>query len=445
MQSSEAKLTGEQKQAIGLLSIGTFLEYFDLMLYVHMTILVNELFFPKTDHHVASLLTAFTFCTTYLMRPVGAFIFGYIGDNIGRKHTVVITTLMMALTSIIIFFLPTYAQIGITASILVTLCRMVQGMSSMGELIGAILYLTEFIKPPKSYVAVGFVRTMPALGTFAALAIAAISINYGLNWRYAFLFGAVIAIVSYFARGSLRETPEFLDVRKKLATNKITIKSAKINKRVAIAYFLLECPWPIWVYVIYIHFGELLKNSLNYTASEVISHNLYISIACYIGSVITVYLSTKINPLQILQIRSLIFCVILPILIWQLEKNVTILNLTILQTFMIVFHPTSLGADPIIFKYFPVLKRFFATSMLLATAKVLMYSVTSVGIVLLTEYLGASYSLLFLVVPIIIGYFYGLNTFISLEKEGGNYNKKTFWSIVSLTPQLPLVRHIAQR
>lgn len=82
--------TKQQKEAVGLLSIGTFLEYFDLMLYVHMAVLLNELFFPKTDPFTASLLSAFSFCSTYLGRPFGALIFGYISDNIGRKVVVIV-------------------------------------------------------------------------------------------------------------------------------------------------------------------------------------------------------------------------------------------------------------------------------------------------------------------------------------------------------------------
>ena len=90
-----SSLNIRQKEAIGLLSIGTFLEYFDLLLYVHMSVLLNELFFPKTDPHTAALLAAFAFCSSYVLRPFGALIFGYLGDHIGRKSTVIITTMMM--------------------------------------------------------------------------------------------------------------------------------------------------------------------------------------------------------------------------------------------------------------------------------------------------------------------------------------------------------------
>lgn len=103
-----SNLKRDQKEAIGLLQIRTFLEYFDLMLYVHMAILLNELFFPKTDPHTAALLSAFAFCSTYVLRPIGALIFGYLGDNFGRKATVIITTTMMSVSCIIMATLPTY-------------------------------------------------------------------------------------------------------------------------------------------------------------------------------------------------------------------------------------------------------------------------------------------------------------------------------------------------
>ena len=129
-----SSLNREQKEALGLLQIGTFLEYFDLMLYVHMAVLLNELFFPKTDYHTTALLSSFAFCSTFVFRPFGALLFGWIGDNIGRKATVVITTTMMSVSCILMANLPTYDQVGIAAAWLITICRVIQGMSSMGKL-----------------------------------------------------------------------------------------------------------------------------------------------------------------------------------------------------------------------------------------------------------------------------------------------------------------------
>ena len=192
--TKQRNLTKEQKEVVGLLSIGTFLEYFDLMLYVHMAVLLNELFFPKTDPFTASLLSAFSFSITFIFRPFGALIFGYIGDNYGRKFTVIITTIFMAVTCIIMAISPTYAEIGITASVIITLCRIVQGINSMGEKIGAEIYLTETFNPSLQYRVVAFIPTFSCIGTMFALLIASIMTSHGFNWRYAFVVGAVIAV-----------------------------------------------------------------------------------------------------------------------------------------------------------------------------------------------------------------------------------------------------------
>lgn len=205
-----SSLNREQKEALGLLQIGTFLEYFDLLLYIHMAVLLNELFFPKADPHTASLMAAFAFCSTYVMRPIGALIFGWLGDNIGRKSTIIITTVMMSLSCIVMANLPTYAQIGITATWVVTLCRIAQGMSSMGEIIGAQIYIAECIPRPASYPAVAFVSVAANLGGMVAVGIAALVTSSGLNWRTAFWIGAIVALVGAVARTRLRETPDFL-------------------------------------------------------------------------------------------------------------------------------------------------------------------------------------------------------------------------------------------
>ena len=147
-------------------------------------------------------------------------IFGYIGDNVSRKATVIIATTMMALSCITIAMLPTYAQIGITASYVVTICRIVQGISSMGEIVGAQLYLTEFIKPPIQYPAVAFTSNFSTSGSMAALAVGLLALSIGFNSRYAFFIGAGIAIVGSFARTALRETPVFVDTKRRITVNK---------------------------------------------------------------------------------------------------------------------------------------------------------------------------------------------------------------------------------
>ena len=214
-----SSLTREQREAAAILQTGTFLEYFDLMLYVHMGVILNELFFPKTDPHIASLISATTFCLTFVFRPLGALFFGYIGDTAGRKITVIITTIMMSLCCATMAMLPTYAQVGITASWLVIICRIVQGLSSMGEIVGAQIYLTELIKIPARYPVVTFIGCADCLGGMAALALATGVLALGIDWRAAFWVGALIAVIVTVARTALRETPDFVNAKLQLKKN----------------------------------------------------------------------------------------------------------------------------------------------------------------------------------------------------------------------------------
>ncbi|WP_342268259.1 MFS transporter [Candidatus Tisiphia endosymbiont of Empis tessellata] len=255
---TQTHLTTEQKYTTGLLLIGTFLEYFDLMLYIHLAILLNDLFFPKTDPHAASLLAALTFCLTYIFRPVGALIFGYIGDNIGYKATIVTTTFIMAISCIIIANLPVYDQIGIVSTWIIIICRILQGISSLGEIVGTELFLTEMTKPPIQYPVVALVSVCTIIGGMAALGIASFSTSFGISWRMAFWAGALIAAVGTMARTMLKETPKLLR-QKSVVDN--SIGSTKSNMTTMLAYFLIQCGWPICFYFAYIHCSSILKNS----------------------------------------------------------------------------------------------------------------------------------------------------------------------------------------
>jgi MFS family permease len=308
--SEQKSLTREQKEAVGLLSIGTFLEYFDLMLYVHMAVLLNELFFPKTDPFTASLLAAFAFCSTYLLRPFAALVFGYIGDHIGRKATVVITTGIMSISCLVMANLPTYAQIGIGASWAITICRIIQGMSSMGEMIGAELYISELVPLPMRYSTVSIIAVCSSLGMSAALAIANLVNTNGFNWRTAFYCGAVIALIGFFARTKLRETQDFINAKKRLSIvsdGKVPAFLEKVNKKTAIAYFLIECSWPVWFYLAYVHCSSILKEKFGYSAELIIKHNLGLSLFDLVNAAVLAYLVSKVHPLIILRIKSYIF------------------------------------------------------------------------------------------------------------------------------------------
>jgi MFS family permease len=432
-------LNNNQKEAIGLLQVGTFLEYFDLMLYVHMAIVLNELFFPQTDAHTASLLSALAFCSTFIFRPFGALIFGWIGDNIGRKATVVITTFMMSVSCIVMANLPTYAQIGISAAWIVTICRIVQSMSAMGEVVGAEIYLTETIPAPLRYPIVASLDPVTALGGTVALGIAYLVTTLEYNWRIAFWIGGGIAVVGTIARTRLRETPDFVDMKRRMyraiqnSTNGNTTLTPtqllknhnpalleRVNKKTAICLFFIQCTLPVFFYFAYVNCSDVLRNSFGYSAEQIIRHNLILSIVDFFALSFWAILSYKIYPLKILKTKLTIFSIFFLLCVYLLNHITTPFHLFLIQSFVLLFALDAMPAVPIFYKHFPVFKRFTYVSFIYALSRAVMFAITSFGLIYLIKYFG-NWGILIIIIPITIGYAIGLMHFEKLEMEEGNY------------------------
>lgn len=435
-----SSLTKEQKKTITILQIGTFLEYFDLMLYIHMAVLLNEIFFPKTDPYTASLLAAFAFCSTYIMRPIGALIFGWIGDNIGRKSTIIFTTLLMSISCLVMANVPTYAEIGIAATWIITFCRIAQGMSSMGEIIGVEIYVTEYIKRPVSYPAVALTMTASCLGAMAALGISTIVTSFLYNWRIAFWMGALIAIIGAYARTRLRETPEFLEMKRKKMKEEIQklnkendpIKGKIINetwkepidKKTLLSFFFIYCGWPLFFYLSYMYFNPMLKSNFGYSSEDIIKHNFLLSIIMVLSSIFLVHLSCRIHPIKIIKIKSIlsfILILFLPFIILKINNSN---QLFILQSFIVLLSLWGTPADAVLIHHLPIYLRFTFASVLYALSRAIIYVVTSFGLIYLTNYLGV-FGIWLITIPAVVSYYYGVSHFEDLERKIGIYPNLT--------------------
>jgi MHS family proline/betaine transporter-like MFS transporter len=423
-------LSREQKEAVGLLQVGTFLEYFDLFLFVHMAVILNELFFPQTDPHTAALLTAFAFCSTYVLRPFGALLFGYIGDRIGRKATVIITTTMMSLSCVIMATLPTYAQVGITATWLVTGCRICQGLSSMGEIVGAKVFITETLSGKAQYAMVSFIVLSASMGGMAALAIASLVTHYDFNWRNAFWIGATIALVGSVARTRLRETPEFADYkrRKKIEIEK-TIKNPnkrrdslnalnvskeqKTPLKTMLAFFFIECSYPLVFFMIFMFFNPLLKK-LGLSSPDILFHNLILSCFSVFLNALVIFAVMRFHPFSILNIRATLAIfsfLIIPIVLYA---HTSYISITLIQLLLILTQGGCNPGEPIILKKIHVGKRFTFTSFNYALSRAVMHVLASFGLVYLTEWMGHA-GLWIIGIPVSVAYFWGIRHFKTLE------------------------------
>jgi MHS family proline/betaine transporter-like MFS transporter len=381
------RLNKEQKGAIFLLQLGTFLEYFDLMLFVHMAVVLNEIFFPKFDPFTNSLLSASVFCSTFALKPLGALLFGYIGDKVGRKHTVIITTMLMAISCVIMANVPTYAQIGITASWVMVICRGLQGMSSIGESIGAELYTAELIPVPLRYKAVGYIGFAGVVGMVASLIVAKVVLSLGIKWQIIFWLGALIALIGSAARVTLRESPEFSDAKRRLLgmlekaeknpdlLNKNPTWEETVSKRTSLAYFLVFCGWPFCFYFSYVHCGSILKTQFHFAKEALINHNLIVSIFNLVGLFLFIRLTEKIHPLVILKAKLIIYIPFLCIVPWLLLNANSELTIFIIQIFGVVFGHSTIPAKAIFLMHFPIFKRFRYASLITAASHVTLYIV----------------------------------------------------------------------
>ncbi|WP_308799241.1 MFS transporter [Agromyces silvae] len=203
------------KTAIGS-AVGTTIENYDFLAYgTAAALYFNEVFFHSEDPVVGLLLGFGTFGIGFAMRPLGGVIGGYLGDKIGRKPVLVGALLLMGISTVLIGVLPTYAQVGILAPILLTLIRIIQGIAFGAEWGGAILMTFEHAPWKKR----GKYTAIPQAGVPLGLLLANLvflwstTFDNELAWRLPFLFSAVLIIAGLIIRSKVSESPEFEDTK----------------------------------------------------------------------------------------------------------------------------------------------------------------------------------------------------------------------------------------
>jgi len=205
------------RKAVAAASVGTIIEWFDYALFGAASgLVINRLFFP-TLSPTAGILAAFAaFAVGYFVRPFGGVVISHIGDKYGRKPALILTILMMGVATVAMGLLPTYAQIGIAAPLLLVLFRMIQGFGAGAELAGAIVLVAEYVPSTKR----GFYTSLPNAATLVGIMLATaafLSISWlpeevmlGWAWRIPFLLSGLLFLVALYIRKHLNETPEYV-------------------------------------------------------------------------------------------------------------------------------------------------------------------------------------------------------------------------------------------
>jgi MFS family permease len=226
----------EERRVIFASSLGTVFEWYDFYLYATLAPFFAALFFPKGNDTVALLAAFATYAAGFLVRPFGALVFGRLGDLVGRKHTFLLTIVVMGAATFGVGLLPTYEAIGMAAPVILVLLRLVQGLALGGEYGGAATYVAEHATDRDRGAATSWIQTTATLGFFLSLLV--IGTCRGLmapetftrwGWRLPFLVSLVLLVFSIYIRVKLQESPVFREMKAQGRSSKAPLRESFLH------------------------------------------------------------------------------------------------------------------------------------------------------------------------------------------------------------------------
>ena len=236
---------------------GNVIEWYDFYIFGSLATILSVKFFEKS-HPVAALLSTIALFTAgFLVRPLGAFVFGWLGDRVGRKYTFLMTLAGMALGTGAIGLIPTFEQIGLAAAIILFCLRMIQGLCLGGSYGGAITYVAEHVSDERRGYYTGWLQTSPTLGIVLSLIIIIATRTYfgeaafnAWAWRIPFLCSFLLVFVTLWMRANFEELPVYAEIKAKGQTSTNPWREAFLNpanlKYVVIATIVVLGEGVVW-------------------------------------------------------------------------------------------------------------------------------------------------------------------------------------------------------
>ncbi len=236
---------------------GNVIELYDFYIFGSLAAILSVKFFEKS-HPVAALLSTIALFTAgFLVRPLGAFVFGWLGDVVGRKYTFIMTLVGMALGTGAIGLIPTFDQIGLAAAIILFCLRMIQGLCLGGQYGGAITYVAEHVSDEHRGYYTGWLQTSPTLGIVLSLVVIIATRGYfgaeafnAWAWRIPFLFSFLLVFIAFYMRMQFQESPVYAEIKAKGETSKNPWREAFGNpanlKYVVIATIVVLGQGVVW-------------------------------------------------------------------------------------------------------------------------------------------------------------------------------------------------------
>jgi len=271
-----------------------------------LAVVFAPLFFPSSDPSTALLASLATFGVGMVVRPIGAAIFGSIGDRIGRRPVFMITITLMGIATVCVGFLPTYAQVGIWAPILLVSLRLLQGLSAGGEIGGSAVYLTEHAGDSNRGLKTSFLQLMGPLGILVSTLQIAVLQSYltpeeflSWGWRVPFWVSLILLLVAFKARMALEETPIYLQLSQKEAQSKSplrdNLKDPETRKRMFLLFFCISAGGAVLFFCVQVYTSIFLKTSVKLAPQLVDQLSVYATLALLPLTVFTGWLSDKIG------------------------------------------------------------------------------------------------------------------------------------------------------
>ncbi len=226
-------MTREDRKVILASSIGTVFEWYDFYLYGSLAGIIGAKFFSQFDPTVRDIFALLAFAAGFLVRPFGALVFGRLGDLVGRKHTFLITIVMMGLSTFVVGLLPTSDSIGVLAPIVLIAMRLLQGLALGGEYGGAATYVAEHAPQGRRGFYTSWIQTTATLGLFMSLLVILVTRSTlgeadfaDWGWRVPFLVSILLLLVSVWIRLQLNESPAFQAMKREGTLSKAPLKEA---------------------------------------------------------------------------------------------------------------------------------------------------------------------------------------------------------------------------
>ncbi len=297
-----------------LAALGGALEFYDFIIFVFFAAVIGKLFFPADmPDWLRQLQTYGIFAAGYLARPVGGIVMAHFGDRVGRKRMFALSVLLMALPTLAIGALPTYAAVGLWAPIALLLLRLLQGAAIGGEIPGAWVFVAEHAPHNRTGLACGSLTAGLTSGILlGSLVAAGINRHYAPDevaafaWRLPFLLGGVFGLVAVYLRRWLEETPVFEEMRlRKALAQELPLKLVLKQHGLAVLRSMLVT-WVLTaaIVVVILMTPGLLQKFYGLTAAQTLSANSIATLCLTIGCVLVGALADRFGPGRVLACGS---------------------------------------------------------------------------------------------------------------------------------------------